>query len=251
METTTRHVIPLPNGLKLALRSPQQAGCANYIIKEIFHQQAYRRPGFELRPGDTVVDIGGNVGVFALWAAGQAKRVISIEPTSAINCLEQSLELNGISNVSTIRCAVSDVAGTLELLQYPGFNGVSHAANFKPAAWGQRLIKLLWGKDQEKPMRVSCPCQSLDEVMLTAGVDHVDFLKVDCEGGEYAIFDSVSDATLARISRVAMEFHEIHPSHNHRRIVKRLRTAGFEVKVERTWQERYLFQAGMLWARRM
>lgn len=250
METAALPVIPLPNGLKLALRSKRQEGCAKYIIKEIFQQQAYRRPGFELRPGDTVVDIGGNVGVFALWAAGQAARVVSIEPTSAVECLEESLALNGIENVTVVRCAVSDAAGTLELLQYPGFSGVSHAANFQPAAWGQRLIKLLWGKDQEEPVRVSCPCLSLEEVMRSAGVDHVDFLKVDCEGGEYAIFDSISDGTLARISRIAMEFHEIHPSHNHRRLVRRLRAAGFRVSVERTLQDRYLLQSGMLWARR-
>jgi hypothetical protein len=33
---------------------------------------SYARVGFELRPNDTVVDIGGNIGVFVLWAAPQA-----------------------------------------------------------------------------------------------------------------------------------------------------------------------------------
>lgn len=248
MELPTLPVLPLPNGLKLALQSPRQESCTKYIIKEIFRDKAYLRPGFELRPTDTVVDIGGNVGVFALWAAGQARRVVSVEPTSAIDCLEESLVLNGIKNVSILRCAVSDKAGTIELLQYPGFSGVTHAASFKPAKWGQRLIKLLWGKDQVKPVKVECPCLPLDGILAASGIDHVDFLKVDCEGGEYAVFDSVSDETLARVSRIVLEFHEIHSSHNHRRIVKRLRSAGFEVSVERTLQDRYLLQAGMLWA---
>lgn len=248
METSTLPVIPLPNGLSLALRSSQQAGCTKYIIKEIFQNQTYRRPGFELKPTDTVVDIGGNVGVFALWAAGQVRRVVSVEPTSAIDCLAQSLELNGILNVSIVRSAVSDKAGILKLLQYPGFSGVSHAAAFKPAKWGQRLIKFFWAKDHEKPIRISCPCVTLEEVLRQSGIEHVDFLKVDCEGGEYAIFDSISDETLARISRIALEFHEIHASHDHRRIVERLKSSGFEVSVERTLQDRYLLQAGMLWA---
>jgi FkbM family methyltransferase len=250
MEISTPHLIPLPNGLKLALSSSQQAGCATYIIKEIFRQQCYRRPGFELRPTDTVVDLGGNVGVFALWAAPQVKRVISVEPTKAVECLEQSLALNAISNVSVVRCAISDRPGTLELLEYPGFNGVSHNASFKPAKWGQRIIKLLWRKEREKPRRISCPCQSLDEVLRAHEVEQVDFLKVDCEGGEYAVFDSIGDETLARISRIVLEFHEIHPSHDHRRIVKRLKAAGFTVTVERSMLDRYFLQAGMLWARR-
>lgn len=251
METSTPLVIPLPNGLKLSLRSSQQAGCASYIIKEIFRHQAYRRPGFELRPTDVVVDLGGNVGVFALWAAPQVKRVISVEPTKAVECLEQSLALNSIRNVSIVRSAISDGPGTLELLEYPGFNGVSHNATFKPAKWGQRIIKLLWRKERVKPVRVSCPCQSLDEVLRTHDVGQVDFLKVDCEGGEYAVFDSISDETLGRISRIVLEFHEIHPSHDHRRIVTRLQSAGFEVKVERSLLDRYFLQAGMLWARRV
>jgi len=183
MESSTPPVIPLPNGLKLALCSRQQLGCAKFILKEIFQTQVYRRPGFELRPTDTVVDLGGNIGLFALWAAPQAARVISIEPTKVIDCLEQSLALNGIQNVSIVRCAVSDKPGTLELFQYPGFNAVSHAASFQPARWGQRLIRLLWPKEREAPVRVSCPCRTLDEILRTENVDRVDFLKVDCEGG--------------------------------------------------------------------
>lgn len=242
-------VIPLPNGLKLVLQSRQQLGCANFIIKEIFPNRSYCRPGFELRSTDTVVDLGGNIGLFALWASPQVARVISIEPTKAIDCLEQSLALNGIQNVSVVRCAVSDKPGTLELLEYPGFNAVSHAASFKPARWGQRLIKLLWRKEQEQPVRVSCPCQTLDEILRTQNVDRVDFLKVDCEGGEYPLFDSIRDETLARISRIALEFHELDRSHDHRRIVNRLKSAGFNVTVERTLLDR-LLQTGKLWATR-
>jgi FkbM family methyltransferase len=243
-------VIPLPNGLKLALCSGQQLGCAKFILKEIFQNQVYSRPGFEIRPTDLVVDIGGNIGLFAMWAAPQAARVVSIEPTRVIDCLEQSLVLNGIENVSIVRCAVSDKPGTLELLQYPGFNAVTHAATFQPARWGQRLIRLLWPKEREEPIRVSCPCRTLDEIMRTEKIDHIDLLKIDCEGGEYAVFDSMSDETLGRISRIVLEFHELHPSHDHRRIVNRLKSTGFDVTIERTLLDRFLLQTGMMWARR-
>lgn len=241
--------MPLPNGLKLVLQSQQQLGCAKYIIKEIFQHQSYCRPGFELRPTDTVVDLGGNIGLFALWASPQAARVVSIEPTKVIGCLEQSLALNGIRNVSVVRCAVSDKPGTLELLEYPGFNAVSHSASFQPARWGQRLINLFYRKEREAPQRVSCPCQTLDDILRTQNVDRVDFLKVDCEGGEYAVFDSISDESLRRISRIALEFHVYNPSHDYHRIVSRLKSAGFDVTVERTLLDR-LVQTGKLWAKR-
>jgi FkbM family methyltransferase len=250
MSAPSSVIVLLPNGLKLALRSKQQVGCASYIQKEIFRNGAYRRPGFELRPTDTVVDIGGNVGLFTLWAAPQVARVVSVEPTNVADCIEDSLHVNGIQNVTVVRCAVSDQPGTLELLEYPGFNGVSHAAAFQPSRWGQKLIKLVWPREQEPAVKVACPCRTLEDILDEQKIDQVDFLKVDCEGGEYVLFDSISDATLARISRIAMEFHELHPSHDHRRIVKRLEAAGYQVELQRSLLDRYLLQTGMLWAKR-
>lgn len=249
MESCTPVVIPLPNGLQLILRSKQKLGCARFIINEVFRNQMYRRSGFELRPTDTVVDIGGNVGLFALWAAPQVSRVVTVEPTQAIDCLAQSLILNEIKNVTIVRCAVSDKSGILELLEHPGFNAVSHHATFRPSRWGQRYIKFIWPKEQEEPIRVSCPCQTLDEVLEGQNIERVDFLKIDCEGGEYAIFNSVSDETLSRISRIAMEFHKLHPDHDHQQIVNRLKSAGYDVTVKRTVLDR-LGGTGMLWAKR-
>lgn len=249
-QSISHPVLTLPNGLRLSLLSHQQKGCAGFIAKEIFKNGAYSRPGFEIKSTDIVVDIGANIGVFALWAAPQAHegKVICVEPTKVIGCLENSLANNRLSNVFIVKCAVSDQPGNLELLEYPGFNAVSHSAGFQPSGWGQLFIKLLWRKQQAEPIKVACPCRTLDSILDEYQVSHVDFLKVDCEGGEYSIFDSVSEETLGRISRIAMEFHELHPSHDHRRIVERLRSAGFRVEVERPIFERLFLKTGMLWA---
>lgn len=251
-DTVAGPVLTLPNGLRLSLLSHQQKGCADFIVREVFRDRAYNRPGFEIRSTDTIVDIGANIGVFALWAAPQAQdgRVICVEPTKVIQCLEKSLISNRLPNVSIVKCAISDQPKSMELLEYPGFNAVSHSAAFQPSRWGQFLIKLLWRKQQVEPTRVSCSCMTLAELMRVNRVDHIDFLKVDCEGGEYAIFDSIDDLTLSRISRIVMEFHKMHPSHDHRRIVKRLEDVGFEVTVKQKFIDRYLLHTGMLWARR-
>lgn len=242
-------IVPLPNGLQLVLSSHQQLPCANFVMKEIFVNRTYSRPGFELRPTDTVVDIGANVGLFSLWAAPQVARVISMEPTNAIDCLNNSLALNQIKNVSTVRCAISDRSGTLDLLQYPGFNGHTHSATIQRNRLAGYFVNLFWPKVQEVPIRVTCPCQALEQMLQDQNVAQVDFLKVDCEGGEYSVFDSISDQTLAKVSRIAMEYHEFHPSHDHRRIVNRLQSAGYEVTIQRSLIER-LVNTGMLWAKR-
>ena len=73
VDSSNSLVIPLPNGLKLALRSRQQLGCAKFIVKEIFRNQTYSRPGFELLPTDTVVDLWGKAMLAASPIASQSQ----------------------------------------------------------------------------------------------------------------------------------------------------------------------------------
>jgi len=251
MQADSTLLLPLSNGLRLALDSWQQMGCAKIIKKEIFQKQIYRRSGFEIGPNDTVVDVGANTGLFTLWAATQARRVIAIEPTAAIHCLQKSLALNQIQNVSVVQSAVSDRGATIDLLVYPGFNAITHAVHFQSARWGRRLVRFLLPREQEEPVRITAPAQTLAEILRTQNVARVDFLKVDCEGGEYALFESVSDETLRRIQRIALEFHELHPSHDYRRLTSRLEQAGYQVEVERTLFDRCVAQTGMIWAKRL
>ncbi|HEY2760704.1 MAG TPA: FkbM family methyltransferase, partial [Pirellulales bacterium] len=103
----SQYKIDLTDGLSLWLASPQQKAAAGYVANEIFKKQRYNYPGFEIRPTDTIVDIGANMGVFVLWAARQATqgKVIAIEPTSAIDVLRMNVERNGLTNVAAIQAA--------------------------------------------------------------------------------------------------------------------------------------------------
>lgn len=46
---------------------------------------------------------------------------------------------------------------------------------------------------------------SLNDIM--EGVDYCDFLKIDCEGCEYGLFQDVKSSTLERVGYIAMEVH--------------------------------------------
>lgn len=68
-----------------------------------------------LCPGMVVIDIGANIGYYTLLAArqvGAAGKVIAFEPSSE-NCalLQQSLQVNGLTNVRLMPYAVADVNG--------------------------------------------------------------------------------------------------------------------------------------------
>jgi hypothetical protein len=112
------------------------------------------------------------------------------------------------------------------------------------------FIKLLYGKYQSDPVIERAPVKSLKHILDENGVDRVNYLKCDCEGGEYEIFRSLDDETFARIDKVAMEFHEYAPGQDRQILIDLLERHGFTVQVEKSWFEYTFMKYGMLWATR-
>lgn len=79
-----------------------------------------------LRPGDTFLDVGANIGYFSLLAAravGPTGRVIAFEPVPSVaDRLEANLRRNGLDNVEVVRTVVSDVPGLVEVFRGPPGN---------------------------------------------------------------------------------------------------------------------------------
>ena len=244
--------IPLPNGLSFYLPDARMTGAAKFVIKEIFHRKRYYHPGFEIRPTDNVVDVGANMGLFTLWAAPQAHagRVVAIEPTSVIDCLNLNVALNSLKNVASVRAAVGRAGEQLELVEYPGFNIVTHQAGSRPAAVTRFLIRLLYGKYRSDPIRTTAPCLPLAQIMDDHRLETIHFLKMDCEGGEYEIFRGMEPSHWRRVERIALEFHELCPEQHHRELVGILKSAGFEIEIHKPLLDYYLMKFGEIWARR-
>ena len=78
-------------------------------------------------------------------------------------------------------------------------------------------------------------------VLTKQRVDHIDFLKIDCEGCEYDVLLKCSDADLSRVMKIAME---IHSSVECRKsdIIMRLRKSGFFIsQSKRFGQGHYVY----------
>jgi len=243
--------IPLPNGLSFYLPSQEMRGAASFLITEIFRRHRYAHPGFELRPTDTVVDVGANMGLFTLWAAPQVPQgcILAIEPTGVIDCLKMNVRLNSLVNVVPLKTAVGRSQQSMDFVEYPGFNIVTHQAGVRPALVTRLLIRLLYRRYRQEPVRVTVPCEPLAKILDEAHLDVVNLLKMDCEGGEYEIFRSLPQDYWHRIERVALEFHELRKDQRHGELVEYLKKAGFEVEVRRKLFDYYFLRYGEIWAR--
>jgi FkbM family methyltransferase len=188
----------------------------SFTFFENFVRQDYLRNGIALKAGDTVVDIGANIGAFALNAAsivGPTGRVIAIEPAGRTFArLEENVRLNNSGNIICVRAAVDHEPGTLTLrLHFKSAFSSAHNVN----ANSDGAVEIV-------------PCHTLAQIFAEYRIQHVDLLKVDCEGSEYGIFESLPQELAARIHQIAMEVHPVEGM-TFDRMRHSLEKLGFEV----------------------
>jgi FkbM family methyltransferase len=123
-----------------------------------------------LRPSAGMIDIGANIGVFALLAAacvGPAGYVLAMEPNPAnARLLEASRRENGFSWLTVCQAAAGRAIGLLQL----------HTADSNGTAAAPTVAALLQGA-------VTVPCLRLDD--LVPPQQSIALIKIDVEGAEY------------------------------------------------------------------
>jgi FkbM family methyltransferase len=133
-----------------------------------------------LRPGDTFVDVGANMGWYALVAAGlvgPAGHVIAVEPNGTNTALlRRSAEANDFTQVRIVEAAATDEFGWLAL-ETDGSNG--------------RIIRLgpLDAATRPIPCSFAVPAVSVDDLVGGADGTGVAAIKVDVEGLETRVFE--------------------------------------------------------------
>jgi FkbM family methyltransferase len=133
----------------------------------------------EGRIGDafTFVDIGANVGAYALFVAARAggsARILAVEPQPEIfDRLTFNISQNPFGTVKAIACAVADKTGELTLF-------------LDPRNKGESSVKIV-GSVQAGSVRV--PAITLVDLLRQEGFSKVDAIKLDVEGAEDLILD--------------------------------------------------------------
>ncbi len=200
------------------------------IFGEIWIKRDYTRPpGFNIRAGDIVVDIGAHIGIFSLFAANNGARVYSFEPVPEnFRLLKRNIQRNGLGGVITAaNMAVFSRSGEIELyLDNHNCGGHStYVRNF-----GMPKIRV--------------PCLSLEELVKNNRIEQIDFLKMDCEGSEYDILCCCPEEVLRKIKRISMEYHTWN-GHTGEELKRYLERCGFAVEIRPVCRD----ILGMLYAR--
>lgn len=140
-----------------------------------------------LGTGDQFIDVGANVGAYALWAGGLGARVIALEPDrEAVELLRENVALNAF-DIRVLEAAVGAEEG--EMVMTTGLDSVNHLV-LESDAVGQkvRVVTL----------------DSLLDAETVAGV------KIDVEGAERLVLEGARVAlSQGRIRVLQLEWNEM------------------------------------------
>lgn len=134
-----------------------------------------------VRPGDTVVDVGANVGWYTCYLSrlvGERGRVISLEPMpETFWLLSMCVKWYRLSNVMLVNVGASEVEKTA-VMEVPSYElggenfYMAHVVDENSAGWSEHREKVR--------------LKSLDSLLGTA-VSDIKFVKCDVEGHELAV----------------------------------------------------------------
>ncbi len=166
------------------------------IVAAELNGGGYGLTGLGLKPGDTVVDVGANVGLVAMAVSRlyPGVRVIAMEPHPVtFGMLSRNLIRNGVQGVEPYRLGVSGDGLTVTLASADQSTGAS--------SWLAEPVPP--GHDA-----VSVETLTLADVFGRFGVDHCAWLKVDCEGDEHPALMGCPPGFFAAVDRLSVEAHK-------------------------------------------
>ena len=202
-----RHIVTTPDGVKVALVKRTDYD----VFHEIFSYSYY---GIDVLPETVIIDIGMNIGMATLYFASKKEvaKVYGYEPFSDTYMQAvDNINLNPQLSKKVKACNVGLGKKNMRL---------DAAVNTSMTAW--RSIR---NKTDGQPFE-NIEMRNAAEVIISILEENKNArigLKIDVEGSEFEIFDSIKETDiLEHLDFVIMEYHR-HPD----TILKQLRENGF------------------------
>lgn len=209
----SKEVVSLNSGIRMELE-----------LNEYLQSQLYLFGTFEpatvkvlkrlVKSGDTVLDIGANVGYIALEMAkrvGSSGKVFAFEPDEKnFNLLKRNLELNPDCNIEPIARAVSETNAPIRLYKsMVDFNNSAHST---------------LPSEKHSTDFIEIPTTTIDRFVQENDIQKIDVIKIDIEGAEMSAFKGMRQ-TLSRFRPIVLS--ELCAEHQSR--------AGYTTQAVKEW----------------
>lgn len=193
------------NGTEVVFEDVEHSNTVGVVMWEL-KTDYYGLEKIKLTPEDTVIDIGGNIGMFSIYVRKKfGCKVIAFEPVPLnYEQFKVNMELNGLSesDIELHNVAISDIEGDKVKIYTSVFNT---GASSEFAGCGN--------------IESMCPTETIDKYITS----DCKYLKIDCEGAEYKIIPTILDK-LDDIKYIGIEYHNLAPDHDPIALHKLLRS---------------------------
>ncbi|CAB9531302.1 Inherit from NOG: Methyltransferase [Seminavis robusta] len=235
--------VVLPNGLNVFAHDK---GETELIYEEIWTYDSYFQcDKLKLEPGATVLDVGGNTGLFSLYAkqdkCNNDATIYAFEPIpSTYRILKANGDRHfdaeqGNAKFHALNYGLSSKDGEITFWHHPHQCGwttsdkemdekrnqdlyqnlptITDEIVKKPENWWLRWFPrslVLWGARQfahamVKTQPITCQVRTLSSVIDEYKISNIDLVKVDVEGAELDVLQGIRDDHWPRIQQFTME----------------------------------------------
>ena len=174
----------------------------------------YKIENFHISKNDTIIDIGAHIGLFSLlvYELTGCDKILSYEPIrDNFDLLISNLELNNITSIHPFNLAVSKTPTKLNLFLNDDQSAHSIFSNGSTS--------------------VTVQSTSLQKIFDENDISSCKLLKLDCEGAEYEIIDSLPIEYFNRIENIVIEYHlaDSKPKLG-KNLITKIQNAGFKIE---------------------
>jgi FkbM family methyltransferase len=179
-----------------------------------------------LSDNPVIVDAGANIGGYISEIKKlnlNPKRIIALE-CSKTNF--EKLVNNHFENVTLIEKALGGKEGEATFTEFIG--PTKSDGTKKYHQWGNingNFKNTL--KNNAKIKEYNVDVITLDKIMELYDLETIDFLKMDIEGGEYDVIDSINKDLAKKIKQISLETHNVNKNPS---LIKKLKSLGYSVE---------------------
>tara|TARA_B110000438_G_scaffold303743_1_gene366929 strand:- start:4106 stop:4891 length:786 start_codon:yes stop_codon:yes gene_type:complete len=198
------------SGIKIKLRSNStdlDTFSLIWLLKE------YNKHGFKISKNDVIIDIGSHIGMFSVYASQYCTngKILSYEPSAEnFKLLQDNISQNNLKNITPNNFVISNSNDYVNF--YINSDNTAHSIHdFTPNSIQVKSITLQTIFDSNK-------------------LDICNYLKLDCEGAEYEIIDSLPNEYFKKIKQIYIEYHFSDSNNNDlKNMIKKLESLSFKI----------------------
>lgn len=227
--------VTLPNGMPIFCLNKSEA---KVIYRDL---PKYFRHRIEVCAGDTVFDVGANIGAFTLWIYQQCSQDVNIyafEPIPQIfNILRLNIECFDPGRVKGFPLGLFRERKTITFTYFPKATAWSSAyrdrSNMRseqerakkstlvairegqfpwlrlvPPSIQSLLLNLGMKKAFETGQEIDCEVTTVSEIVREHDVRRIDLLKVDVEGSELDVLMGIEDRDWPKVRQLVVEVED-------------------------------------------